>query len=65
MDWIALTADRLRCRLTRYHGPGCRGRTDHCGPGGVVDPDRWVSHWTPRAVRLAWYRATWRLTGRS
>jgi hypothetical protein len=42
MEWLDWARGRLRCRLLRRHGAGCRGRTDHTAPGiPVIDPGRW------------------------
>jgi len=41
-EWLAWARGRLACRLLRVHGPGCRGRTDHVTPSGlIIDPGRW------------------------
>jgi hypothetical protein len=42
VEWLSWKAGRARCRLLRVHGPGCRGRTDHISPSGlIIDPGRW------------------------
>ena len=42
-DWLEWLASRLCCRILRRHGPGCRGRTDHIRPDGmIIDPERWT-----------------------
>jgi len=41
-EWLEWAWGRIRCRLLRWHGPGCRGRTDHIRPDGtIIDPGRW------------------------